>query len=27
MSGEEAVNYGLIDNIVIRKTVGATPDK
>ena len=27
MSGEEAVNYGLIDNIVLRKTVGATTDK
>ena len=27
MSGEEAVNYGLIDNIVIRKTVGATTNK
>jgi ATP-dependent Clp protease protease subunit len=27
MSGEEAVNYGLIDNIVVRKTVGATADK
>jgi ATP-dependent Clp protease protease subunit len=27
MSGEEAVSYGLIDNIVRRKTVGATTDK
>jgi ATP-dependent Clp protease protease subunit len=27
MSGEEAVSYGLIDNIVTRKTAGATTDK
>jgi ATP-dependent Clp protease, protease subunit len=27
MSGEEAVSYGLIDNIVRRKTVGATADR
>lgn len=27
MSGEEAVSYGLIDNIVRRKSVGATTDK
>jgi ATP-dependent Clp protease protease subunit len=27
MSGEEAVSYGLIDNIVRRKTFGATTDK
>lgn len=27
MSGEEAVSYGLIDNIVRRKAVGATTDK
>jgi ATP-dependent Clp protease protease subunit len=27
MSGEEAVSYGLIDNIVRRKTVGVTTDK